>query len=199
MFPLAIACGNTYVMKPSERDPGACMKLAELAHLAGIPRGVLNVVHGGRPTVEHLCLHPIPKAVSFVGSDAVGKRVHDMATQTGKRAQCNLGAKNHAVLMPDADGERAAKAIVGAAFGAAGQRCMALSTLVLVGEEARERFLPMIVDEARKLLPSQDFGPLVTPHARQRVCDIIDGAVKDGCKLLLDGRSLQVSLGALLI
>lgn len=134
MFPLAIACGNTFVLKPSERNPGASMKLAELAHLAGIPAGVLNIVHGGKPTVDFLCDSPAVKAISFVGSERVGRSIYTRATANGKRVQANLGAKNHAVLMPDAP-LNAYDAIVGAAFGAAGQRCMALSTVIIVDNQ----------------------------------------------------------------
>jgi malonate-semialdehyde dehydrogenase (acetylating)/methylmalonate-semialdehyde dehydrogenase len=193
MFPLAIACGNTFVMKPSERDPGACMKLAELAHLAGIPPGVLAVVHGGRETVERLCTHPAVRAVSFVGSDIAGRRVHELATSHGKRAQCNLGAKNHAVVLEDADPKRTARSIVGAAFGAAGQRCMALSTVIVVGSKASAKLLPIIVEETKRVQAGRDFGPLVSPQARQRVLDLIASGEQEGARILVDGRSLQVS------
>jgi malonate-semialdehyde dehydrogenase (acetylating) / methylmalonate-semialdehyde dehydrogenase len=136
MFPLAIACGNTFILKPSERNPGATMKLAELAQQAGIPAGVLNVVHGGKPTVDFICDAPEIKAISFVGSDKVGKYIFAKGTASGKRVQANLGAKNHAILMPDAPSS-AVDAIVGAGFGAAGQRCMALSTVIIVGDQAK--------------------------------------------------------------
>ena len=134
MFPLAIVCGNTFVLKPSERNPGASMLLAKLTEKAGIPAGVLNIVHGGRPAVEHLCKAPLIKAISFVGSDQAGKAIFAAGTAAGKRVQANTGAKNHGVVMPDANKNACLNSLVGAAFGAAGQRCMALSTAVFVGE-----------------------------------------------------------------
>lgn len=136
MFPLAIVCGNTFVLKPSERNPGASMLLARLCEQAGIPPGVLNIVHGGRQTVEAICRAPLVKAISFVGSDAAGKAIFAEGTAHGKRVQANTGAKNHGVIMPDANKNATLNALVGAAFGAAGQRCMALSTAVFVGEAA---------------------------------------------------------------
>ena len=134
MFPMAIACGNTFVLKPSEQDPMVTMRLVELALEAGVPPGVLNVVHGGAQVVDAICDHPDIKAISFVGSTRVGTHVYNRATLTGKRVQCMMGAKNHAILMPDANREHSLNAIVGAAFGAAGQRCMALPVLVMVGD-----------------------------------------------------------------
>lgn len=134
MFPLMIACGNVSILKPSERNPAACMYLMELVSKAGFPAGVVNVVHGGKPTVDFICDSPVIKAISFVGSDRVGRAIHERASRNGKRVQANLGAKNHGVILPDANNNATINAIVGAAFGAAGQRCMALSTLVLVGE-----------------------------------------------------------------
>lgn len=176
------------MLKPSERNPGAAMKIAEFAHLAGIPAGVLNVIHGGRATVEFLCDAPAIKAISFVGSDRVGKAIFARATANGKRVQANLGAKNHAVLMPDAPSS-AGDAIVGAAFGAAGQRCMALSTVIVVGDEAQQkRAIEGLVERAKKLQMGADFGPLVTPESKARVLELIGSAEADGCIILLDGR-----------
>ena len=134
MFPMAIVCGNTFVLKPSEQDPLTTMMLVELAIQAGVPAGVLNVVHGGKEVVDRLCTHPHIKAISFVGSTAVGTHVYNLAGQHGKRVQSMMGAKNHVVVMPDANKEQTLNALVGAAFGAAGQRCMALSVAVMVGE-----------------------------------------------------------------
>ncbi len=134
MFPMAIACGNTFVLKPSEQDPLSTMRLVELAMEAGIPPGVLNVVHGAEDVVNGLCDHPDIKAISFVGSTRVGTHVYHRASQTGKRVQCMMGAKNHVVVLPDAPKEQTLNALVGAGFGAAGQRCMASSVVVLVGE-----------------------------------------------------------------
>lgn len=147
MFPMAIATGNTFVLKPSEQDPMVTMRLVELALEAGIPKGVLNVVHGGEEVVNALCDHPDIKALSFVGSTKVGTHVYRRASLAGKRVQCMMGAKNHAVVLPDANQEQTLNAMVGAAFGAAGQRCMAASTLVLVGE-ARQ-WIPALVAKAR--------------------------------------------------
>jgi malonate-semialdehyde dehydrogenase (acetylating)/methylmalonate-semialdehyde dehydrogenase len=127
MFPMAIVCGNTFVLKPSEQDPLSTMMLVELAIKAGVPKGVLNVIHGGKTAVDALCMHQLVKAVSFVGSTAVGTHVYNLASQNGKRAQCMMGAKNHAVVLPDANREQTTNALTGAGFGAAGQRCMATS------------------------------------------------------------------------
>ena len=149
MFPMAIVCGNTFVLKPSEQDPLTPMLLAELALQAGIPPGVLNIVHGGKRAVDALCTHPDIAAVSFVGSTAVGTHVYSLASQHGKRVQCMMGAKNHAVVMPDANKEQSLNSLVGATFGAAGQRCMATSVTVLVGE-ARQ-WIPDIVAKAKTL------------------------------------------------
>lgn len=133
MFPLAIVTGNTSIMKPSERDPGAMMILARLCQEIGLPPGVLNVVHGAQATVNFLCDDPAVRAISFVGSDTAGKHIFARGTAHGKRVQANLGAKNHGVILPDANKQHALQSIVGAAFGAAGQRCMALSTVIFVG------------------------------------------------------------------
>src|SRR5499427_3055016 len=145
MFPMAIVCGNTFVLKPSEQDPMTPMVLAELALEAGVPPGVLNVVHGGKEAVDALCTHPEVKAVSFVGSCHVGEHVYKLSSNHGKRAQCMMGAKNHAVLMPDANKEQSLNALVGAGFGAAGQRCMAVSVGVLVGDA--NKWIPDIVQK----------------------------------------------------
>ncbi|WP_338849782.1 CoA-acylating methylmalonate-semialdehyde dehydrogenase [Massilia sp. W12] len=193
MFPLAIACGNTFVLKPSEQDPLVTMRLCELAMQAGLPPGVLNVVHGGAEVVRQLCNHALVAAVSFVGSSRVGQIVHREASLAGKRVQCMMGAKNHAVLLPDAVCEASLNQIVGAAFGAAGQRCMALSVLLTVG--AARDWLPLLVEKARQLRlnagheAGADLGPLITPQARDRVCQLIARGQAQGARLLLDGRS----------
>jgi malonate-semialdehyde dehydrogenase (acetylating)/methylmalonate-semialdehyde dehydrogenase len=149
MFPMAIVCGNTFVLKPSEQDPLTPMLLAELALQAGLPPGVLNIIHGGKRAVDSLCTHPNVAAVSFVGSTAVGTHVYSLASLHGKRVQCMMGAKNHAVVMPDANKEQSLNALVGATFGAAGQRCMATSVTVLVGEA--QQWIPDIVAKAKAL------------------------------------------------
>ncbi|WP_198969035.1 CoA-acylating methylmalonate-semialdehyde dehydrogenase [Xylophilus sp. ASV27] len=196
MFPMAIACGNTFVLKPSEQDPMVTMRLCELALQAGIPPGVLNVVHGGEAAVNALCDHPDIKAVSFVGSTRVGTHVYNRATAAGKRAQCMMGAKNHAIVMPDANKEQTLNALAGAAFGAAGQRCMALSVAVLVGEA--QQWVPDLVAKARTLKVGAghekgvDVGPLVSCAAYERVTGLIERGVADGATLELDGRQPQV-------
>jgi len=196
MFPMAIATGNTFVLKPSEQDPMVTVRLVELALQAGIPKGVLNVVHGGEGIVNGICDHPDVKAVSFVGSTKVGTHVYRRATLAGKRAQCMMGAKNHAVVLPDANKEQALNNLVGAAFGAAGQRCMAASTAVLVGEA--QRWIPELVEKARKLKvnagvePGTDVGPVVSCAALERVTGLIERGVAEGAKLELDGRSPRV-------
>lgn len=173
MFPVANTCGNTMIMKPSEKDPGAAMLLAKLAQEAGLPAGVLQIVHGGVDTVNFLCDAPSVRAISFVGGDAAGKHIHARGTGNGKRVQSNLGAKNHATIMPDADKEATINALVGAGFGAAGQRCMALSTVIFVGET--KEWIHEIVARAKKLKvgngmdPTTDIGPLISKESKQRV------------------------------
>ena len=192
MFPMAIACGNTFVLKPSEQDPMVTMRLVELALEAGIPKGVLNVVHGGEDVVNALCDHTDIRAVSFVGSTRVGTLVHDRATKAGKRVQCMMGAKNHAVVLPDAHKEQTLNALVGAAFGAAGQRCMAVSVAVLVG--AARDWLPELIEKAKGLSvgagdsATTDVGPLISCAARDRVEQLIARGIEDGATLALDGR-----------
>lgn len=197
MFPMAIVCGNTFVLKPSEQDPLSTMMLVELAIEAGIPAGVLNVVHGGKEVVDLLCTHHDIKAISFVGSTAVGTHVYQLAGQHGKRVQSMMGAKNHVVVMPDANKEQTLNALVGAAFGAAGQRCMALSVAIMVGEA--QHWVDELVNKAKTLKvnsghePNTDVGPVISTRAKARVIDLINSGVEQGAKLLLDGRDVQVS------
>ena len=196
MFPMAIVCGNTFVLKPSEQDPLSTMMLVELAIQAGIPAGVLNVVHGGKEVVDLLCTHRDIKAISFVGSTAVGTHVYNLAGQHGKRVQSMMGAKNHVVVMPDANKEQTLNALVGAAFGAAGQRCMALSVAVMVGET--KHWVDELVNKTRTLKvnaghePNTDVGPVISTRAKARVLDLINSGVEQGAELLLDGREVQV-------
>src|SRR5271170_1844645 len=196
MFPMAIVCGNTFVLKPSEQDPLTPMLLAELALQAGVPPGVLNIIHGGKRAVDAICSHPDIVAVSFVGSTAVGTHVYNLASQHGKRVQCMMGAKNHAVVMPDANKEQSLNALVGATFGAAGQRCMATSVTVLVGEA--QKWIPDIVAKAKTLKVNAgtekvaDLGPVVSKTAKQRILGLIDDGIKEGAKLELDGRGIKV-------
>jgi len=196
MFPMAIACGNTFVLKPSEQDPLTAVRLAELAQEAGIPKGVLNIVHGGADVVNMICDHPDIKAVSFVGSTKVGTHVYNRSSLAGKRVQCMMGAKNHAVVLPDANREQTLNALVGAAFGAAGQRCMAASTAVFVG--ASKSWIPELVEKARKLKVNAgteagaDLGPVISCAAKARIESLIEAGIAEGAKLELDGRNPQV-------
>ncbi|MDN3558077.1 CoA-acylating methylmalonate-semialdehyde dehydrogenase [Halomonas maura] len=196
MFPLAIATGNTFVLKPSEQDPSSTMRLVELAHEAGVPAGVLNVVHGGPDVANQIADHPDIKALSFIGSTHVGTQLYRRASEAGKRMQSMMGAKNHCVIMPDANRSQAINNLLGSAFGAAGQRCMANSVVVLVGEA--RAWLDDIVDGARKMKvgpgiqKDADLGPLVSPAARDRVIRLIDAGEQEGASLLVDGRGCEV-------
>jgi malonate-semialdehyde dehydrogenase (acetylating)/methylmalonate-semialdehyde dehydrogenase len=196
MFPMAIVCGNTFVLKPSEQDPLTPMLLAELALQAGVPPGVLNIIHGGKRAVDAICTHPDIVAVSFVGSTAVGTHVYSLASQHGKRVQCMMGAKNHAVVMPDANKEHSLNSLVGSTFGAAGQRCMATSVTVLVGEA--QQWIPDIVAKAKTLKVNAgvekgtDLGPVVSKNAKHRILGLVEDGIKEGAKLELDGRSIKV-------
>lgn len=198
-IPIATITGNTCIVKPSERDPGACMILAELAVEAGFPPGVINMVHGGPDTVNFILDEPSIKAISFVGSNRAGEYIFQRATANGKRCQANLGAKNHAALLPDANKNQALNALIGAAFGAAGQRCMALSVLVCIGET--KNWIPELVARAGRLRmdagfePNADLGPVITPQARDRINALIASAEKEGATIALDGRNQQPSSG----
>ena len=192
---MAIATGNTFVLKPSEQNPMVTMRLVELALEAGIPKGVLNVVHGGKDTVDAICDHPDIKAISFVGSTAVGTHVYNRASQAGKRVQCMMGAKNHAVILPDANKEQCLNQLAGAAFGAAGQRCMALSVVILVGEA--KNWVGDIVERAKKLVVAagkddKDLGPVISKAAKARVERLIQAGADEGARVLLDGRGIKV-------
>ncbi|VWX62806.1 methylmalonate-semialdehyde dehydrogenase, oxidoreductase protein [Burkholderiales bacterium 8X] len=197
MFPMAIVTGNTFVLKPSEQDPMVTMRLCELALQAGIPPGVLNVIHGGEAVVNAICDHADIKAISFVGSTKVGTHVYNRASLTGKRVQCMMGAKNHAIVMPDANKEQTLNALAGAGFGAAGQRCMAVSVAVLVGEA--QQWVPDLVAKAKTLKVGAgtekgvDVGPLVSCAAHDRVTGLIERGEADGAKLELDGRKPTVA------
>ncbi|GIZ13753.1 CoA-acylating methylmalonate-semialdehyde dehydrogenase [Pseudomonas sp. NCCP-436] len=196
MFPMAIACGNTFVLKPSEQDPMVTMRLVELALEAGIPKGVLNVIHGGVDAVNLLCDHPDIKAVSFVGSTKVGTHVYNRASLNGKRAQCMMGAKNHCIVLPDANKQQTLNNLLGASFGAAGQRCMALPVVILVGEA--QKWLPELVEKARALKVNAgheagtDVGPVVSCSALDRINGLIAKGVEEGATLVLDGRNPTV-------
>ncbi|MGC8498799.1 MAG: CoA-acylating methylmalonate-semialdehyde dehydrogenase [Acidimicrobiales bacterium] len=197
MFPLAIATGNTFVLKPSERDPSAAVLLAHLAQEAGLPDGVLNVVHGDATAVEALLDHPGVAAISFVGSTAVARHIHQRATAAGKRVQALGGAKNHAVVLPDADPAFAAGHLVASAFGSAGERCMAVSVAVLVGP-GQDAVLDQVGEQARAVrvgpgrAPDSAMGPVITSGARQRIEGLITRGVEQGADALVDGRGLVV-------
>jgi malonate-semialdehyde dehydrogenase (acetylating)/methylmalonate-semialdehyde dehydrogenase len=196
MFPMAIVCGNTFVLKPSEQDPLSTMELVELALEAGVPAGVLNVVHGGKDVVDAICTHPDIRAISFVGSTHVGTHVYNLGSQHGKRVQAMMGAKNHAVVLPDANKEQTLNALAGAGFGAAGQRCMATSVVVFVG--ASKEWLPDLVERARGLSVNggteakTDVGPVVSRAAKERILGLIETGVGEGATLSLDGRGVEV-------
>lgn len=197
MFPLAIVCGNTYVLKPSERDPGACMVLMEMLEEAGVPPGVVNVIHGQHDAVNFICDNPDIRAISFVGSDVAGKYIYERGSKNGKRVQSNMGAKNHGVVMPDANKENTLNQIVGAAFGAAGQRCMALTTCVFVGDS--KDWIGELVERAKKLkvncgaVADADLGPVISPQAKSRIHSLIQSGADEGAKIVLDGRNCQVA------
>lgn len=197
MFPMAIACGNTFVLKPSERDPSCSIRLAELLKEAGLPDGVLNVVQGDKVAVDLLLHHPDIKTISFVGSTPIAEYVYKTATSEGKRAQAFGGAKNHAVIMPDADLEHAADAIVGAAYGSAGERCMAITVAVAVGDKVADELIPKIKTRVDKLkmgsgtVPGMEMGPLITKAHWEKVKSYIDLGVQEGAELVIDGRHLK--------
>lgn len=194
-IPIATVTGNCMILKPSERDPGAAMILAELAQKAGFPPGVINIVHGSAKTVDFIIDEPTIKAISFVGSNRAGEYIFARGSAQGKRVQANLGAKNHAALLPDCNKNHALNAIVGAAFGAAGQRCMALSTIVTVGET--KDWLPEIAELAKNLNTNggfeegADLGPVVSPQSKERIEKLIACAEEEGATILLDGRGYK--------
>ncbi len=197
MFPVAIACGNSFVLKPSEKDPSCPLRLAELLKEAGLPDGVMNVVNGDREAVDMLLTHPDVAAVSFVGSTPVAEYIYRTASQHGKRVQALGGAKNHMVVMPDADTEVVSKALLGAAYGSAGERCMAISVAVAVGD-AGERLIARLTEMIRNLkvgpgtAEGVEMGPLVTREHMERVRGYVDLGVEEGAKLVVDGRPLKV-------
>ncbi|MET0661097.1 MAG: CoA-acylating methylmalonate-semialdehyde dehydrogenase, partial [Steroidobacteraceae bacterium] len=196
MFPIALACGNTFVLKPSEKDPSCSLRLAELLSEAGRPDGELNVINGDRVAVAALLTDARVAAISFVGSTPIARHIYETAAQTGKRVQARGGAKNHAVVMPDADPQLAAQALIGAAYGSAGERCMAISVAVCVGEGAD----PLVAALQKQLLSLRigsgtqdvDMGPLITAEHRARVVSYLDAGTGEGAKLALDGRDAKL-------
>jgi malonate-semialdehyde dehydrogenase (acetylating)/methylmalonate-semialdehyde dehydrogenase len=194
MFPMAIACGNTFILKPSEKVPSASVRMAELFQEAGLPEGVLNVVHGDKEAVDALLTHPGIQAVSFVGSTPIAKYIYETCARHGKRVQALGGAKNHAVVLPDADLEFAADALIGAAYGSAGERCMAISAVVAVGA-AGDPLVRLLEKKAKAIkvgagdADGVDMGPLVTCQHRDKVAGYVEAGLKEGAKLVLDGRN----------
>ncbi|TPW30588.1 CoA-acylating methylmalonate-semialdehyde dehydrogenase [Martelella alba] len=198
MFPVALACGNTFVLKPSERDPSAALVIAEWLKDAGLPDGVFNVVQGDKEAVDAILSDPDVEAVSFVGSTPIARYIYTTATAAGKRCQALGGAKNHMIVMPDADMDQAADALMGAAYGSAGERCMAVSVAVPVGDETADRLVAKLLPriDALKVGPgtdsAADMGPVVTAQARDRILGYIDSGVAEGAELLVDGRGLKL-------
>ena len=198
MYPVAIACGNTFVLKPSERDPSAAMLVAELLHEAGLPPGVLNVVHGDKTAVDALLDNDDVAAASFVGSTPIAEYVYRRGTERGKRVQALGGAKNHMIVMPDADMDQAVDALMGAGYGSAGERCMAVSVAVPVGEETADALVAKLAPrvEALKVGPADDpdaeMGPVITKEAKERIVGLIDSGVDAGAELVVDGRGISL-------
>ncbi|HEX7272039.1 MAG TPA: CoA-acylating methylmalonate-semialdehyde dehydrogenase [Casimicrobiaceae bacterium] len=198
MFPLALACGNAFILKPSERDPTMSLRMAELLKEAGLPDGIFNVVHGDKEAVDAILTHPEIKAVSFVGSTPIAKYIYETGTAHGKRVQALGGAKNHAVVLPDADLGFAAEALIGAAYGSAGERCMAISVVVAVGEAA-DPLRDKLAERARRVVvgagdnPGAEMGPVITCAARDRIVGLIERGVEEGATLVVDGRRARVA------
>ncbi|MGH7217318.1 MAG: CoA-acylating methylmalonate-semialdehyde dehydrogenase [Nitrospiraceae bacterium] len=198
MFPIALAAGNTFILKPSERDPSASLFMANLLAEAGLPKGVFNVVQGDKVAVDALIEHPEVRAVSFVGSTPIAQYISERAAHHGKRVQALGGAKNHLVVMPDADIEQAVDALIGAAYGSAGERCMAISVAVLVGDVA-DKIVPLVAERARNLVigngmdAASEMGPIVTRQALERIEGYVGLGVEEGAELVVDGRGLRVA------
>ena len=199
MVPVALACGNTYVLKPSEKVPLSAIRLGELLEKAGLPKGVFNIVHGGREVVDAILEHPKIRAISFVGSTPVARHIYLTGTKNGKRVQSNGGAKNYVLIMPDADLEPSVRGVTEAAFGCAGERCMAGSTAVVIGD-AGKHFLPSLVDATRAIqvgptdtATQPNMGPVITQAHKDRVESLIASGLQQGAKVLADGRGVKIS------
>lgn len=197
MFPIAIACGNTFIMKPSEKDPSAVMFIAELLTQAGLPNGVFNVINGDKEAVDALLTHPDVHAISFVGSTPIAEYIYSTASAHGKRVQALGGAKNHMLLMPDADLDQAVNALMGAAYGSAGERCMAISVVLAVGDvgdKLVEALLPQIsaLKIGSGITPEMDMGPLISAQHLAKVRDYVEAGVKEGATLVVDGRDINI-------
>jgi malonate-semialdehyde dehydrogenase (acetylating)/methylmalonate-semialdehyde dehydrogenase len=198
MYPMAIVCGNCFILKPSERDPSSALFVAQLLKQAGLPDGVLQVVNGDKEAVDTLLTDKRIQAVSFVGSTPIAKHIYATATANGKRCQALGGAKNHAIIMPDADMDNAVSQLVGAAFGSSGERCMALSVAVAVGDVAADSLIEKMTDQMQSLTVGEtsnadnDFGPVITRQHKDKVVSYIDSAEQDGAVVVVDGRSIEV-------
>jgi len=196
MFPIAIACGNTFILKPSEKDPGPSIILAELLREAGLPEGVFNVVNGDKEAVETLLAHPEVQAISFVGSTPIAEHIYTEGSKYGKRCQALGGAKNHLVVMPDADTTEVVNALTGSAFGSAGERCMAVSVVVCVGESVADKTVEALKTASKSLkigpglseTQEPDLGPLITNDHKEKVASYIESGIEQGANLVLDGR-----------
>jgi malonate-semialdehyde dehydrogenase (acetylating)/methylmalonate-semialdehyde dehydrogenase len=199
MFPMALMCGNSFILKPSERDPSATLLIAELLHQAGLPAGVFNVVNGDKEAVDTLLTDPRVAAVSFVGSTPIAEYIYSTATANGKRCQALGGAKNHAIIMPDADLDNAVNSLLGAAFGSSGERCMALSVAVAVGDDIADKLVSGLTEQMQNLKvgaysdKENDFGPLISAEQRDKVEMYISSAEADGATVVVDGRNTQVA------
>jgi len=198
MFPIALACGNTFILKPSERNPSASLRVAHWLKEAGLPDGVFNVIHGDKEAVDALLRHPDISGISFVGSTPIARYIYETAAQTGKRCQALGGAKNHMIIMPDADMDQAVDALMGAAYGSAGERCMAISVAVPVGETTADRLIAALQPKVRGIRIGSgtdrdaEMGPLVTRQHLDRVRSYVDAGIAEGAKLLVDGRGFKM-------
>ena len=199
MFGPALACGNAFILKPSERDPSVPLMLAELFEEAGLPKGLLQVVNGDKEAVDAILYHDVIQSVGFVGSTPIAQYIYGTGCEQGKRVQCFGGAKNHMIIMPDADMDQAADALIGAGYGAAGERCMAISVAVPVGEETADRLIEKLVPRIEKLKVGPwtsgddvDYGPVVTAEAKQRILGLVQTGIDQGAKLVVDGRDFNL-------
>ena len=198
MYPVAIACGNTFVLKPSEKDPSVVMRIAELLAEAGLPEGVFNVVNGDKEAVDALLDNPAVEAVSFVGSTPIGQYIYGRGTENGKRVQALCGAKNHMVILPDADMDQVVDALIGSAYGSAGERCMAISVAVPVGEETADRLVAALEPRVRALKvapytdPMSELGPVISKQSQDKILGLIADGVEQGAELVVDGRGISL-------